>query len=137
MAVGDLNQDGRIDWHDRYRQLLNPLEVAAEQISNVIFTVPSAILHTVVFGYWLVTHGAGIDHAGYPIGTLALSLEAIYITLFIGIGQVRGAKASRVAQEQRDHMQQSIERLLEVNTALTSEIHEHVLDDPAGGTSPA
>ncbi|MCW2967283.1 MAG: hypothetical protein JWM71_1055 [Solirubrobacteraceae bacterium] len=116
----DENADGLIDWHDRYLQLLSPVQVAAVKIGDLLFTPLSALLHTVWFVVWLV--------AGLSINllTLVVSLEAIYITLFIGLGQSLEAKRDKVAQEQRDHMQRSIEKLLEVNNVQTDEIHKTI-----------
>jgi ABC-type transport system involved in cytochrome bd biosynthesis fused ATPase/permease subunit len=120
----DVNRDGQIDWHDRYLELLSPVQVASVKIGDILFTPLSALVHTVWFVVWLA--------AGLSINllTLIVSLEAIYITLFIGLGQSLQAKRDKVAQEQRDHMQASIEALLEVNNALTDEIHNVVCVPP-------
>ena len=116
----DANDDGRIDWHDRYVQLLSPVQVASVKIGDLLFTPLSALLHTVWFIVWFA--------AGLSINllTLVVSLEAIYITLFIGLGQNLQTKRDKVAQEQRDHMQASIEKLLEINNTQTNEIHRTV-----------
>jgi hypothetical protein len=116
----DANEDGRIDWHDRYLQLLSPVQLASVKIGDLLFTPLSALLHSVWFAVWLIS--------GLSIGlrTLIVSLEAIYITLFIGLGQSLQAKRDKVAQEQRDHMQASIEKLLEVNNRQTDDIHATV-----------
>ena len=116
----DRNHDGHIDWHDRYLELLSPVQLASVKIGDLLFTPLSALLHTVWFVVWLV--------AGLSINllTLVVSLEAIYITLFIGLGQSLQAKRDKVAQEQRDHMQASIEALLEINNVQTDEIHKTI-----------
>jgi hypothetical protein len=115
--VKDINEDGRVDWHDRYEQLLSPVDKASIKIGDIVFTAPSALAHTVWFTVWIL--------GGLDINTLTMivSLEAIYITLFIGLGQAHQTKRDKVAQEQRDHMQQSIEKLLEHNNAQTDDIH--------------
>lgn len=116
----DLNADGRIDWHDRYIRALSPVQVASVKIGDLLFTPISALLHTVWFIAWFAA-GLAID-----LLTVIVSLEAIYITLFIGLGQSLQAKRDKVAQEQRDHMQLSIEKLLEVNNVQTDAIHRTV-----------
>jgi hypothetical protein len=118
--VKDANEDGRIDWHDRYLQLLSPVQVASVKIGDLLFTPLSALLHSIWFIAWFA---AGLS---ISLLTLIVSLEAIYITLFIGLGQSLQAKRDKVAQEQRDHMQASIEKLLEVNNLQTDEIHKTV-----------
>jgi uncharacterized membrane protein len=118
--VEDKNKDGRIDWHDRYQQMLDPVDQASIKIGDIVFTAPSALLHTVWFAAWIL---GGLD---INLLTMIVSLEAIYITLFIGLGQAHQTKRDKVAQEQRDHMQQSIEKLLEQNNIQTDEIHNRV-----------
>jgi hypothetical protein len=116
----DENKDGRVDWHDRYIELLSPVEVLSVKAANILFTPLSALVHTIWFITWFA--------AGLSINllTLIVSLEAIYITLFIGLGQNLQTKRDKVAQEQRDHLQRSIEALLEVNNRQTDDIHAKV-----------
>lgn len=118
----DENRDGRIDWHDRYIELLSPVQVVSVKAADLLFTPVSALLHTVWFVAWFVL---GLD---INLLTLIVSLEAIYITLFIGLGQNLQAKRDQVAQEQRDHMQAAIESLLEVNNRQTDAIHARVCE---------
>jgi uncharacterized membrane protein len=115
--VKDENRDGRIDWHDRYIELLSPVEIVSVKAADVLFTPLSALVHTVWFVTWFA--------AGLSINllTLIVSLEAIYITLFIGLGQNLQTRRDKVAQEQRDHLQASMEKLLEVNNRQTNDIH--------------
>jgi ABC-type transport system involved in cytochrome bd biosynthesis fused ATPase/permease subunit len=120
----DENRDGLIDWHDRYIELLSPVQIVSVKAADVLFTPLSALVHTIWFVTWFA--------AGLSINllTLIVSLEAIYITLFIGLGQNLQTKRDKVAQEQRDHMQGSIERLLEVNNRQTDDIHATVCIGP-------
>jgi hypothetical protein len=120
----DENRDGLIDWHDRYIELLSPVQIVSVKAADVLFTPISALVHTIWFVTWFA--------AGLSINllTLIVSLEAIYITLFIGLGQNLQTKRDKVAQEQRDHMQGSIERLLEVNNRQTDDIHATVCIAP-------
>jgi hypothetical protein len=116
----DENADGTIDWHDRYIELLSPVQIVSVKIGDLLFTPLSALLHSVWFTVWFA---AGLS---VNLLTMVVSLEAIYITLFIGLGQNLQAKRDKVAQEQRDHMQASIEKLLEVNNVQTDAIHKTV-----------
>jgi ABC-type transport system involved in cytochrome bd biosynthesis fused ATPase/permease subunit len=120
----DENRDGLIDWHDRYIELLSPVQIVSVKAADVLFTPISALVHTIWFVAWFAV-GLSIN-----LLTLIVSLEAIYITLFIGLGQNLQAKRDKVAQEQRDHMQGSIERLLEVNNRQTDDIHATVCVAP-------
>jgi hypothetical protein len=116
----DENRDGRIDWHDRYIELLSPVQVVSVKAADILFTPISALFHTIWFVAWFAL-GLKID-----LLTLIVSLEAIYITLFIGLGQNLQTKRDKVAQEQRDHIQESIEALLEINNRQTDQIHNKV-----------
>jgi hypothetical protein len=123
----DENRDGHIDWHDRYIELLSPVQILSVKAADILFTPASALVHTIWFATWFA--------AGLSINllTLVVSLEAIYITLFIGLGQNLQSKRDKVAQEQRDHMQASIEKLLEKNNRQTDDIHTTVC---IPGTNP-
>ncbi len=126
----DENRDGRIDWHDRYIELLSPVQVLSVKAADILFTPLSALAHTTWFVLWFAL---GLD---INVLTLIVSLEAIYITLFIGLGQNLSAKRDKVAQEQRDHMQASIEKLLEINNSQTDDIHATVCADKRAATAP-
>src|SRR6478736_3844381 len=103
----DENRDGHIDWHDRYIELLSHVQLVSVQAANILCTPISALAHTVWF---IVSFAVGLS---INLLTLVVSLEAIYITLFIGLGQNLQAKRDKVAQEQRDHLQDAMELLLE------------------------
>ena len=123
MSSHDLNQDGRIDWHERYTELLSPVQIVSIKLGDLLFTPLSALLHTIWFIVWF---SAGLS---INLLTLVVSLEAIYITLFIGLGQNLQTKRDKVAQEQRDHIQDSIEELLRYNNNRTDDIHGVVCQD--------
>jgi uncharacterized membrane protein len=135
----DYNEDHRVDWHDYYLEALTPVQTVSVQLGNLLFTPLSALLHTVWFVAWF-SLGLSIN-----LLTLVVSLEAIYITLFIGLGQrlqdkrsAIQAKADRAvaehADQHREELAESQSKLLALNTdltekvaKLTEEIHEHVL----------
>ena len=76
----DYNADGKLDWHDYYEEALTPVQTVSVKLGNILFTPVSALVHTIWFVTWFV---AGLD---INLLTLIVSLEAIYITLFIGLG---------------------------------------------------
>jgi uncharacterized membrane protein len=136
--VRDYNADEKIDWHDYYLEALTPVQTVSIKVGNLLFTPLSALLHTIWFVVWFA--------AGLSINllTLVVSLEAIYITLFIGLGQklqdtraAIHAKAEKAEAMKADrHRQQLSEQqamLLQQNTdmtqrieKLTQEIHDHL-----------
>jgi hypothetical protein len=134
----DYNADEKIDWHDYYLEALTPVQTVSVRIGNLLFTPLSALLHTIWFVVWFA--------AGLSINllTLVVSLEAIYITLFIGLGQKLQDKRSHIqaiadkaeatkAAAHRDQLASSQAALLKQNTdlteqieTLTEEIHKHL-----------
>jgi uncharacterized membrane protein len=137
--VRDYNADDKIDWHDYYLEALSPVTAASVKLGNLLFTPLSALLHTIWFIAWF-TFGLSIN-----LLTLVVSLEAIYITLFIGLGQklqdqrsAIQAKADKAeadkAATHRDSLAAAQATLLKQNTditeqieKLTQEIHSHLL----------
>src|SRR3954452_3462248 len=138
MSSHDINKDGRIDWHERYIELLSPVEIASVKLGEILFTPLSALVHTIWFIVWFA--------AGLSINllTLVVSLEAIYITLFIGLGQklqdkraaieakadkktAEHAEAHRgqLADQQATMLKQNTEITEEIER-LTEEIHKHL-----------
>jgi uncharacterized membrane protein len=134
----DYNADEKIDWHDYYLEALTPVQTVSVKIGNLLFTPASALLHTIWFIVWFA--------AGLSINllTLVVSLEAIYITLFIGLGQklqdtrsaihAKAEKAEAMkAERHREQLSEQQAKLLGQNTdmtttieKLTEEIHDHL-----------
>lgn len=145
----DYNADERIDWHDYYLEALTPVQTVSVKLGNVLFTPLSALLHTIWFIAWFAL---GLD---INLLTLIVSLEAIYITLFIGLGQKLQDKRAEVqaqadkaeaekAEVHREQLAESQGKLLGVNTdlteqvaQLTGEIHRHLGCEGSGPSSPA
>jgi uncharacterized membrane protein len=136
--VRDLNADHRVDWHDYYLEALSPVEKVSIKLGDLLFTPLSALLHTIWFVAWF-SLGLSIN-----LLTLIVSLEAIYITLFIGLGQKLQdrraglhAKADKAeaerAEAHREELAETQGKLLNVNTdltervaKLTQDIHAHL-----------
>jgi uncharacterized membrane protein len=136
--VKDYNADGKLDWHDYYLEALTPVENTSITLGNILFTPASALLHTIWFILWFAL---GLD---INLLTLIVSLEAIYITLFIGLGQklqdrrsaihAKAEKAEALkAEKHREQLSEAQGKLLRQNTditeqieKLTEEIHRHL-----------
>jgi uncharacterized membrane protein len=136
--VRDYNADAKVDWHDYYLEALTPVQTVSVKLGDLLFTPLSALLHTLWFIAWF---SLGLD---INLLTLIVSLEAIYITLFIGLGQklqdtrahvqAQADKAeAQKAETHREQLAESQNKLLGVNTdlteqvsKLTAEIHHHL-----------
>ena len=89
-------------------------------------------LHIALFAVWMVL----LESKPWPTLTLIVSLEAIFLSTFVMIGQNRQA-AFQQAKADHDFTEQELE--LKTNTQLTREIHRlttelhsRVIESPAG-----
>jgi uncharacterized membrane protein len=73
-------------------------------------------VHIVVFAAWMLF----VETSPWPTLTLVVSLEAIFLSTFVMIGQNRAA-AFQQAKANHDFLEQELE--LKTNTQLTREIH--------------
>ena len=110
----------------------------ADWITSFAGSMNFVYLHVVLFTVWMLF----IEGKPWPTLTLVVSLEAIFLSTFVMIGQNRQA-AFQQAKADHDFTAQELE--LKTNTQLTreidrltSEVHRRVVGDAAGtgkGTS--
>lgn len=74
-------------------------------------------MHVALFAVWMLV----FEQSPWPTLTLIVSLEAIFLSTFVMIGQNRQAAFQQV---KADHDYTAQEQLLEENTDLTRAIHE-------------
>ncbi len=88
----------------------------ADTITAFAGSMPFVYLHIVIFAVWMLL----IENAPWPTLTLIVSLEAIFLSTFVMIGQNRQAVFQR---EKADHdfVEQELE--LKTNTEITRAIH--------------
>jgi uncharacterized membrane protein len=88
----------------------------ADTITAFAGSMPFVYVHVVVFAVWMLF----VEKSPWPTLTLAVSLEAIFLSTFVMIGQNRAA-AFQQAKANHDFVEQETE--LKTNTQLTREIH--------------
>src|SRR6476659_7233553 len=88
----------------------------ADRITAFAGSMPFVYVHIVVFAVWMLF----VEKSPWPTLTLAVSLEAIFLSTFVMIGQNRAA-AFQQAKANHDFLEQEVE--LKTNTQLTREIH--------------
>jgi uncharacterized membrane protein len=88
----------------------------ADAITAFAGSMPFVYVHVVVFAGWMLL----IEGSPWPTLTLVVSLEAIFLSTFVMIGQNR---AAHFQQEKANHDFQEQELELKTNTQLTREIH--------------
>ena len=97
---------------------LRVADVITKFAGNMLFVY----IHIGLFGAWIATNGLGLKSDPYPYAflTLIVSLEAIFLSTFVMIGQNRQASFQQ-AKADHDFQVQDLE--LKTNTDLTREIH--------------
>ena len=88
----------------------------ADAITKFAGSMSFVYLHIVLFAAWMLV----FEKSPWPTLTLIVSLEAIFLSTFVMIGQNRAASFQ---QEKANHDFTEQETELKTNTQLTREIH--------------
>jgi uncharacterized membrane protein len=102
--------------HTQGRGASRQLRVA-DAITSFAGSMPFVYLHAVAFAIWMML----VESDPWPKLTLVVSLEAIFLSTFVMIGQNRQA-AFQQAKANHDFVEQ--EQELKANTELTRAVHE-------------
>jgi uncharacterized membrane protein len=89
----------------------------ADQITAFAGSMRFVYIHVLAFAVWMVV----IERSPWPTLTLVVSLEAIFLSTFVMIGQNRQS-AFQQAKADHDFNEQELE--LKTNTELTRAIHQ-------------
>jgi uncharacterized membrane protein len=108
----------------------------ADRITAFAGSMMFVYIHAAIFAFWCATGLFGADPFPFNFLTLIVSLEAIFLSTFVMIGQNRQSEFSQakadhdfVSQEQELHINTELTR--EINQ-LTREIHSRVTESPSG-----
>lgn len=88
----------------------------ADRITSFAGSMPFVYIHAIAFALWM----AVVESDPWPKLTLVVSLEAIFLSAFVMIGQNRQASFQQ-AKADHDFVEQ--EQELKLNTELTRAIH--------------
>jgi uncharacterized membrane protein len=88
----------------------------ADAITSFAGSMPFVYVHVAAFILWMLF----VESNPWPTLTLTVSLEAIFLSTFVMIGQNRAASFQQ-AKADHDFREQELE--LKTNTQLTREIH--------------
>jgi uncharacterized membrane protein len=107
----------------------------ADKITAFAGSMRFVYLHVFIFAFWMIF----VEKSPWPTLTLIVSLEAIFLSTFVMIGQNRQAAFQ---QAKADHDYQDVDELLVENTDLTRAVHQMTLDVHKnligdGNTTPA
>jgi uncharacterized membrane protein len=114
--------DPRASHHPSYRQVAEHRAAdaqlrAADAITRFAGSMPFVYIHAVLFVVWMLV----FEKSPWPTLTLIVSLEAIFLSTFVMIGQNRQAAFQ---QAKADHDFDISEQELHANTDMTRAIHE-------------
>jgi uncharacterized membrane protein len=93
----------------------------ADRITAFAGSMKFVYLHAVIFAGWMII----FENSPWPTLTLAVSLEAIFLSTFVMIGQNRQG-AFQQAKADHDFVEEETE--LRQNTELTRAIHQMTLE---------
>jgi uncharacterized membrane protein len=118
--------------HLRARAASLQLRVA-DKITAFAGSMTFVYIHAAAFVMWMLV----LERSPWPTLTLIVSLEAIFLSTFVMIGQNRQA-AFQQAKADHDFVESELE--LKTNTeltrqihVLTTELHRRLVDNPTGG----
>ncbi len=93
----------------------------ADRITAFAGSMKFVYVHILVFVTWMIV----VEQSPWPTLTLAVSLEAIFLSTFVMIGQNR---QGQFQQAKADHDFLEAEQELKQNTELTRSIHDLTLE---------
>ena len=109
----------------------------ADVITRFAGSMAFVYIHVVAFAIWMLV----VESSPWPTLTLVVSLEAIFLSTFVMIGQNRQA-AYQQAKADHDFVEQELE--LKTNTeitraihVLTTELHRRLVPDATDGPAPS
>ena len=125
------------------------VQKSADWIAEFAGSIPFLLIHVGIFAFWLVVnwlHVPGIPQFDpYPFGflTLAVSLEAIFLSVFVLLSQNRQAAKDRVhadieydinlkAELEIAHLHEKIDRLTGDVLVSLDRVHHHLKGDSDG-----
>jgi uncharacterized membrane protein len=88
----------------------------ADRITAFAGSMSFVYIHICFFAAWMLL----LERSPWPTLTLVVSLEAIFLSTFVLIGQNRQAAFQ---QAKADHDYETVNQMLEENTVLTRAIH--------------
>jgi uncharacterized membrane protein len=104
----------------------------ADAITAFAGSMPFVYVHIALFAVWMLA----VERSPWPTLTLVVSLEAIFLSTFVMIGQNRAAafqqlKANHDFVEQETELKTNTQLTREIHR-LTTELHRRVIDETSG-----
>ena len=148
-AARRLSGDRRLRHEQTYRAFravkaqhaaaMSPFQRLATRLTEVAGSTPFLLLHALWFAGWIGWNAAAGPRAfdPFPFGllTMVVSLEAIFLSIFVLMTQNREAAIAEVREEVNLavnlRVEEEVTKLLQLMAGLYSRLGFHVADDPA------
>lgn len=118
------------------------LEAIADQLNERAASSPFLLFHVVWFGIWILWNTGGLQRFGlapfdpYPFGflTLVVSLEAIFLSIFVLMAQKREAAIAELREEMQLQvslrLEQEMTKSLQLVAGLYTRLGHKMGEDP-------
>lgn len=104
-------------------------ERLADDINRIAGSFPFFILHAAFFAFW-VTFMGQLDPFPFTFLTMLVSLEAIFLSVFVLMSQNRQSTIDSLREEIHLQINEIAEREITKALALLRDIHRHTVKDP-------
>lgn len=117
----------------------SPMEILADRMIAVASSTPFLVIHAIIFVVWIVWNVPGIplpQFDPYPYGMLTtiVSLEAIFLSIFVLMTQSRESRIGELREELtlqvNLRMEEEITKTLHLVAGLYSRLGLQLADDP-------
>lgn len=132
VAQADQHREQYQTFRAKARSQRSPLEKAADSITGFFGSITFALLHIVWFAVWILINTGNIPSIAafdpYPFGllTMVVSLEAIFLSVFVLISQNRETQISELRAELDFHINKQAEQEVTHIMGMVREIHDHL-----------
>ena len=122
----------------QYAEQRSRIEVVADRLARAASSTPFLVVHGVWFGFWMLANTGllGIpEWDPFPFGllTLVVSLEAIFLSIFVLMAQSRESEVAELREEVSLQvvlrMEEEVTKTLQLVAGLYSRLGQTVGDD--------
>ena len=103
---------------ERYNARARALEPKIGHVVNGVFSLTSVLIHVVVYTAFILAEGPPLT-----IFLNCISIEAVFVSLFVGIRTKLNDRELEAQQRDRDDLQDMMEEHVENDERLTGDIH--------------
>jgi len=116
-----------------------PIETIAERLNEIAATTPFLVLHVVWFGVWMLWNTgyfglAPFDPFPFGLLTMIVSLEAIFLSIFVLMAQQRESSIAELREEMSLQLglrlEEEVTKTLQLVAGLYTRMGHKIAEDP-------